>query len=290
VTTVAILGTGRMGGAMARRLASQSFDVHLWNRTPAAAQDLAADIGATAHPTPAAAAADADVVISMLADETAVRAVYEGPDGAIGALQPNAVAVDMSTVLPDTSRALAPAVRARGAGLLDAPVSGSVSLAEAGALTILAGGDAADLDRARPVLDALAGRIFHLGPLGSGATMKLAVNDIVFGLAGAVSEALVLAERSGVDRATAYEVFANSAIAAPLVGYKRDAWVDPDHAPVAFSIDLARKDLRLILELSRRVGAQMPQARVNDDLLAEAAAHVGGDRDFAAVAAHLRTS
>jgi 3-hydroxyisobutyrate dehydrogenase/2-hydroxy-3-oxopropionate reductase len=194
----------------------------------------------------------------------------------------------MSTVLPDTIRSLESDVRARGAGILDAPVSGSVPLVVAGTLTILVGGNEADLDRARPVFEAMSRRIFHLGPLGAGATIKLAVNDIVFALGGALAEALVLAEKAGVDRAVAYDVFADSTVASPFVGYKRDAFVDPDHAPVGFSVDLARKDLGLILELARRVGTDMPQAEINLAQLSETADHLGGDRDFAALAEHLR--
>ena len=169
----------------------------------------------------------------------------------------------MSTVPPSVSRALEARVRATGAGLLDAPVSGSVALAESGQLTIMAGGDEADLERARPVLDALAKRVFHLGPLGSGAVMKLAVNNIIFGLNQVLAESLVLAERAGVERATAYEVFASSAIAAPFVLYKRAAFVEPETTPPAFALELAAKDLGLILELGAQVGAALPQAALN---------------------------
>ncbi len=198
------------------------------------------------------------------------------------------MAVDMSTVLPDTVRAIAPAVLERGAGILDAPVSGSVSSTLTGELTIMAGGAAADLERARPVLDHLARRVFHVGPLGTGAAMKLAVNTLIFGLNEAVAEGLVLAERNGIDRALAYDVLAASAAGAPFVGYKRAAFVDPDATPVAFSLALAEKDLRLIGELADASGTSMPQAAINLATIRAAERSVGGEADFSMVAGHLR--
>jgi 3-hydroxyisobutyrate dehydrogenase/2-hydroxy-3-oxopropionate reductase len=277
-----------MGSAMATRLAGQGAQVLVFNRTPSRAEDLAGRIGARVADTAAQAAAESDIVITMVADEEAVIGLYRQADGVLEGLSPRTVAVDMSTVLPDTVRSLEVDVGRTGAGLLDAPVSGSVPLVEAGTLTIMVGGEADDLERARPVFEAMSRRIFHMGSLGAGATIKLAVNDIVFALGGALAEALVLAEKAGVDRALAYDVFIDSAIGAPFVGYKRDAYVDPDHAPVGFSVDLARKDLGLILELSRRVGADMPQAEVNLAQLDQTANGLGGDRDFAAVAERLR--
>ena len=217
-----------MGAAMAERLASQGVAVVVYNRSRERAAALAERIGATVASTPAEAAAAADVTISMVADDAAVRALFEGPDGVAAGIRPGSVAVDCSTVLPDTIRSVAGAVQATGAGILDAPVSGSVSSTLSGELTIMVGGEAADLDRARPVLERLARRVFHLGPLGTGAAMKLAVNTLIFGLNECVAEGLVLAERNGIDRALAYDVLAASAAGAPFVGYKRDAFVEPD--------------------------------------------------------------
>ncbi len=238
--------------------------------------------------TPAEAASRADVVITMVADDAAVRDLFEAPDGITAGLRPGTVVVDMSTVLPDTIRAIAPAVRARGAGILDGPVSGSVSSTLAGELTIMVGGEADDLERARPVLDCLARRVFHLGPLGSGAVMKLAVNTLIFGLNGAVAEGLVLAERNGIDRSLAYEVLASSAAGAPMVAYKRANFVEPDATPVAFSLALAEKDLRLIRALAEESDTSMPQAAVNLDTIQAAERSMGEDLDFALVASHLR--
>jgi 3-hydroxyisobutyrate dehydrogenase/2-hydroxy-3-oxopropionate reductase len=154
----------------------------------------------------------------------------------------------------------------------------------------MVGGTSEDLARARPPLEAISARIFHLGPLGSGAAMKLAVNAIVFSLSASVSEALVLAERAGIDRAAAYEVFAASAIGAPFVQYKRPAFLDPDGTPVAFSFALTAKDLALIFELADQVGARMDVSRTTAALAGEAARHLGADRDFSTIASFLRES
>jgi 3-hydroxyisobutyrate dehydrogenase-like beta-hydroxyacid dehydrogenase len=289
MTTVAVVGTGRMGSAMARALARAGRDVILQNRTRERCVSLADEIGARVVETPAEAAAASDVTITMVADDAAVRSVYTGPDGLASGAHAGGVLVDMSTVLPETIRSVAERVRATGSGLLDAPVSGSVTLAESGGLTLMVGGEAADLERARPVLDSLAKTIFHLGPLGSGAAMKLAVNVVIFGLNGALAEGLALAEASGVDRALAYDVIASGAAGAPYVGYKRAQFLDPDGAPVAFSLALTEKDLRLITETAAAAGQPLPQTAVNLDLVRSAAASLGAGRDFATVAEELRS-
>jgi 3-hydroxyisobutyrate dehydrogenase-like beta-hydroxyacid dehydrogenase len=287
MTAVAVLGTGRMGGAMAARLAACGFDVVLYNRSADRARELAASIGARQAATPAEAVAGSAVAITMVSDDAAVRAVYAGSSGVLAGLDGRTVAVDMSTVLPATIQGLEPAVRATGAGLLDAPVSGSVGLAGSGGLTIMVGGTAADLERARLVFDALARAVIHVGPLGAGATIKLAVNAVIFGLNGAIAEALVLAEKAGVDRTVAYDVFRASAAGAPFVEYKRAAFLEPASTPTAFALDLAAKDLRLILALAEEVGATMPQASTNLEMIRAASAG-DGERDFSSVAAHLR--
>jgi 3-hydroxyisobutyrate dehydrogenase-like beta-hydroxyacid dehydrogenase len=288
VTAVGVLGIGRMGGSMARALAAAGFEVVCWNRTPAAAIALAAEVGGRAVARPAEVAAAADVCVSMLADGPAVEAVYQGPDGLLAGARIGNVLVDSSTVPPSTIRRLEAAARRTGAGLLDAPVSGSVTLAEGGGLTIMVGGEAADLERARPVLNALATTVFHLGPLGSGAAMKLAVNAVIFGLNQALAEGLVLAEAAGIDRSQAYDVLAASAAGAPFVGYKRAAFLEPATTPVAFALDLAAKDLRLISALAAELGVAMPQTTINLAVIAAASQRNRGDRDFSTVADHLR--
>jgi 3-hydroxyisobutyrate dehydrogenase/2-hydroxy-3-oxopropionate reductase len=290
VTAVGVLGTGRMGGSMARALTAAGFEVVCWNRSPDTAQALAHELSGRAVPRPADVAVAADVCISMLADGPAVEAVFGGPDGLLTGARTGNVLVDSSTVMPSTIRGLESAARTAGAGLLDAPVSGSVALAESGNLTIMVGGEAEDLERARPVLDALAKTVFHMGPLGSGAAMKLAVNAVIFGLNEALAEGLVLAEMAGIAPELAYDVLAASAVGAPYVGYKRAAFLDPLATPVGFALDLAAKDLRLIAALAEETDASMPQARVNATVIEEASQALGGQRDFSGVARFLRPS
>ena len=292
MATVGVLGTGRMGAAMARAIRAAGHDVVLWNRSGASAESCANELGGSTAIVgrPADVAARAGICISMLADGAAVDAVYGGPDGLAAGARPENVLIDCSTVPPAVIRGHAAAVRASGAGILDAPVSGSVALATSGKLTLMVGGEAADLERARPILDAIAATIFHLGPLGSGAAMKLAVNTVIFGLNQALAEGLVLAERAGVARDLAYDVIAAGAAGAPYVGYKRAAFVDPDATPVAFSLDLAAKDLGLIAELAAAVGLEMPQAEVDLAVIRAASAGGRGGRDFSAVAGQLRES
>ena len=278
-----------MGSAMARALARAGVTLVLQNRTPDRAATLASELAARVAETPAHAAALADICLTMLADDAAVASVYRGPDGLIAGAKPGSVLVDLSTVGPDTIRSFDAEARAAGVGLLDAPVSGSVATAESGQLTLMVGGEAGDLERGRPALEPLAKTIVHVGPLGSGAAMKLAVNTVIFGLNEAVAEGLVLAETAGIDRGVAYGVIAESAAGAPFVGYKRASFLEPDAAPTAFALDLADKDLRLIAALAGRLGVPMPQAETNLGEIRATAAAFGGDRDFSTVASHLRT-
>jgi 3-hydroxyisobutyrate dehydrogenase/2-hydroxy-3-oxopropionate reductase len=286
---VAVLGTGRMGGAMAGTLRRAGFPVRVWNRTVSRAEGVAEPIGAEVADTAREAVADADVTISSLADDEAVVAAYTGPDGAVEALREGQVALEMSTVAPHTVAQLGPEVERTGAALLDAPVSGSVSVVEQGALTIMVGGDERAQAKAQPVLDALGDRVVHIGLLGTGATMKLAVNALIHAIDVGVSEALVLAERAGVERSVAYEIFASGAAAAPFVLYKREAFEHPDETPPAFLMDLMAKDLDLILELAEEVGAPMDQARQNRVTVGEALESGFSGRDLSAVAEFLRT-
>jgi 3-hydroxyisobutyrate dehydrogenase/2-hydroxy-3-oxopropionate reductase len=280
---VAIAGAGRMGTAMAVRLREAGHDVVVYNRT----RSRAAAAGAAVADSPREAAAGAEVVIVSLADDAAVKAVY--PELVPG-LRPGAVVMETSTIHPDTVRGLAPLVEQHSAALLDAPVSGSVPVVRRGELTFMVGGDAAVLERARPVLDTLGRTVFHLGGIGTGAVMKLAVNVVIQSLNQAVSEALVLAEKAGVPRDLAYDVFAGSAVAAPFVQYKREAFVHPEQAPAAFILDLVAKDMALADSLARGVGARMDQLAANRRVVAEALAAGLGQHDMSALAVLLRGS
>jgi 3-hydroxyisobutyrate dehydrogenase-like beta-hydroxyacid dehydrogenase len=285
---VAVVGAGRMGAAMAGTLRRAGVEVVVFNRTRSRAEAVAGATGAAVAATAREAAAGAQVVLSSLADDAAVGAAYTGTAGVLAGLQPGTVVCESSTIDPGTVRRLRPLVEDRGAFLLDTPVSGSVSTVEAGQLTIMAGGDPAVLDRVRPVLDPLAKQVFHVGELGSGAVMKLTVNSVLHGLNLALAEGLVLAERAGVERSTAYEVFAASAVAAPFVHYKREAFEHPGRPPVAFSLDLVAKDLDLVLTLAARAGAPMDQAATNRRVVQAAVAAGLGGNDLSELATYLR--
>jgi 3-hydroxyisobutyrate dehydrogenase-like beta-hydroxyacid dehydrogenase len=273
---------------MAKTIAAAGFEVGVWNRDRSKAEAVARDIAGEVASTAAEAVRRADVVISSLADDAAMRSVYLADDGICAGLRPGTVVADTSTVDPETSIAIGAEVDRTGAGFLDAPVSGSVSTVESGALTVMVGGDVDLLDRIRPVLDPIAARIIHIGTRGTGAAAKLAVNGLVHGLNVALSEALVLAERAGVDRATAYDVFAGGAGGAPFVHYKRQAYEHPEDAQVAFSLDLVAKDLELITGLAERVGAPMAQARVGLETVRRAIDAGFGQADLSAIAEFLR--
>ncbi len=284
---VGFVGLGRMGSRMAANVIAAGFPTVLCNRTVETAERLARETGAEVADA-ADAAARSDVVITMLADPAATEAMYEGPSGILEGLQPGSVVVDMGTTGPELVLRLAGLAAESGATFVDAPVSGSVAFAESGELTLLVGGDAADVDRVMPVLDAMGSTIFRLGPVGAGATMKLAVNAVIYGLCQALSEGLVLAERAGVDREKAYEVFAASAVAAPFVHYRRREFEQPGEGPVALRLALAKKDLDLILALANRSGSFAPQAEINRSILSQAMVAGWSDHDVSAVAEFLR--
>jgi 3-hydroxyisobutyrate dehydrogenase-like beta-hydroxyacid dehydrogenase len=285
---VAVVGTGRMGSAMVGRLVDAGHDVSVFNRTKSRAAALAEEHDIAVAPTAREAVSSADVVVVSLADDAAVRAAYLGADGLVAGLRAGTVVADTSTVDPATIRALGGDVARVGATLIDTPVSGSVSSVQSGKLLVMAGGDEAALARAQPVLDAFASRVISLGPLGSGATMKLVVNSMVHGLNAALAEALVLAEKAGVVRSAAYEVIASSAVAAPFVLYKRAAYENPDDTPVAFALDLVAKDLDLAATLAARVGADVPQLVTNRAVVQRAIDAGLGQADLSALAALFR--
>lgn len=273
---------------MAATLGRAGFDLVVWNRDQEKALRVGGPLSAVVAVTPAEAIAMADIALTSLADDDAVRSVYLGEHGVIEGLRPGVVVMEMSTIDPEVVVEIGSAVDATGAALLDAPVSGSVSTAEQGALTIMVGGDPAVVDTARSVLEALSARVIEVGKRGAGAATKLAVNALVHGLNVALSEALVLAERAGVERSVAYEVFATGAGGAPFVQYKREAYEHPERAVVAFSLDLVAKDLELITGLGDRVGVPMDQAEVELEIVRRAIAAGLGDRDLSAIAVFLR--
>lgn len=285
---VAVIGLGRMGSAMARRFHGAGYDLVLWNRDRAKAEAVAEDTGSEIADSPAEAASQADIIVSSLADDAALREVYLGDDGVVRGIGPNSIAVDTSTVDPDTIVEVGEAVDAAGGRFLDCPVSGSVSTVEAGALTIMAGGDHETVEKVEPLLGAISKQVIEVGGRGAGAACKLAVNSLLHGLNVALSEALVLAEKAGVDRKTAYEVFASGAAGAPFLDYKREAYENPEEAVVAFSLDLVAKDLELITALGSRLGIPLEQANTSLEVVRGAVDAGMGDHDLSAVAVYLR--
>jgi 3-hydroxyisobutyrate dehydrogenase/2-hydroxy-3-oxopropionate reductase len=287
---VALIGAGRMGSAMAGRVVGAGHDVVVFNRTRSRAEEAAGRTGAPVANTAREAAESAEVCLVSLADDAAAMATYLDDNGLIAGLQPGAVVCDASTLAPATIRGLAPLVAQKDATLLDTTVSGSVSVVEAGNLAVMVGGDPSALERARPVLDAFAKSIFHLGEVGAGATMKLAINSLIHSLNVAVSEALVLAEKAGLAREMVYDIFEAGATGAPYVKYKREAFLKPGEVPVAFSLGLVAKDWELIHELAQQVGARVDQAEASRQLVAEAVQAGMGERDISDVAEFLRRS
>jgi 3-hydroxyisobutyrate dehydrogenase/2-hydroxy-3-oxopropionate reductase len=273
---------------MAGTLHRAGFTLVVWNRDQEKARRVADPLSVAVASSPAEAVASADIALSSLADDDAVRSVYLGEHGVIEGLRPGVVMMEMSTIDPEVVVEIGFAVDGTGAALLDAPVSGSVTTVEQGALTIMVGGEPTALETARPVLEALSARVIEVGKRGTGAATKLAVNALVHGLNVALSEALVLAERAGVERSVAYEVFASGAGGAPFVQYKREAYEHPESAVVAFSLDLVAKDLELITGLGERVGVQMDQAEIELQIVKRAIAAGLGNRDLSAVAVLLR--
>ena len=287
MTVVGFAGMGRMGVPMARNILRAGNELTVWNRTRERCLPLEQE-GATVADTPAGLARGIDVLVTMVADAAAAEAVLCGPGGALAALRPGAIVLEMSTIGPFAARALAAEAAAHGAELLDAPVSGSTAFAEAAGLTAMVGGDPAAFERARPVLASMTKAQFYLGGSGAGATMKLAVNAIVALTNQAVAEALVLAESSGVSREDAYAVLAASAIASPFVQYKRAAFLDPDSSPVGFTTALMQKDLELALALARDRGVSMPATAAANEVLTLARSLGFGEGDLVRVADALR--
>ena len=287
-TRVGFSGLGRMGRLMAANLQAAGFDLTVHNRTHARAEAFAASTGAKVAASGRELAEAASVIVTMVADGAALASLLEGPDGIAAGLSAGDIVVDMGTSGLKHTRRARHTVEAAGGHFVEAPVSGSTAAAEAATLLVMTAGDPAAAAAAGPVLEAMSARILHVGGPGAGAALKLAVNSALFAIMGAVGESLVLAERAGVPREVAYEVFASSAIAAPVVKYRRAAFETPLETPVSFALDLAVKDLDLTLALAEAVGAPMPQAETNRAVLREASAAGLGEADIGQVAVHLR--
>jgi len=272
---VAILGTGKMGGAMARRLESEGHDLTLWNRTRERAETL--DVGKVAA-TPAEAAARAEIVISILTDADAVRAAYLGDDGALKTAQ-GQVFVEMSTAGPDMAKELAQLVERAGAQFVEAPVFGSVGAVESGTLIVLAVGSEDAVERARQVLQNL-GEVRRLADPGSAASLKLVGNSMLAGVTALAAELLSAGMAAGLS---AEDVFWILSRFAPVLNGRKAGFLEQRYEPVTFALRDMVKDLRLALKLYQRSGAATPLTIATKELY-ESAAESAGDLDLAAIA------
>ncbi|MBI1733938.1 MAG: NAD(P)-dependent oxidoreductase [Candidatus Rokubacteria bacterium] len=252
---IGFLGMGAMGGPMARRLVQSGFSVTGYDVSAARAAAAAKD-GVTIAKSPAAAAETADVVLSSLPNPAAVRAAYLGPDGALSTLRTGAVVADLSTIDPETWREVDEAARARGAQTLGAPVSGGPADAGNGRLVFLVGGDAAVIDRCRPVLETLGAEIHHLGPLGAGHIVKLVNNVMSMCNVAVAAEAMVLGVRAGMDPQRLFEVLSTSGGRSHHFLKRFPNVLAGDFTPY-FSIALSRKDLSLALRMAESLGVPM---------------------------------
>jgi len=286
MTRIAFLGLGTMGAGMAAQLATKGFDLSVWNRSRAKA-DALAEHGARAAATPAEAAAGADIVIAMVADDAASRAVWLGDDGALAVLRPGALAIESSTLTIDWVRTLAGAAQTQGLDFIDAPVTGSRQQASEGALKFLVGGADAVVARARPVLDAMGVDVLHLGPVGSGAILKL-VNNFLCGVqVASVAEAVAMIERSGLDPVRAVAVLAGGAPGSPLVGAVSQRMLDRAYQPNFFP-GLMAKDLAYAQAAFAAQGITLASADAARARFEAAVADGLGDKDIASIVEPLR--
>ncbi len=254
---VAFLGLGAMGARMAMNVIRAGHDLTVWNRSPGRAGDLVA-AGAAEAPTPRAAADGAEVVLSMVHDDDASRAVWtDDATGALHGMAPGAVAVECSTVSPDWVRSLAGTAEGRGIGFLAAPVAGTLPPAEAGELVVIAGGDQDALVAAQPVLDAIGKATHHAGDAGAAATAKLVINGMLLAQEAALAELLGMAKRTGLAPARAFEILCETPVASPMIrnyGQLMVAGTDD----VNFSVAGSLKDLGLIAGTADGAGAEAP--------------------------------
>jgi len=258
---IGIAGTGRMGSAIATRLLARGHSVTVWNRTPHKAQALVAS-GASLATAPKELAAEADVTLTVLTDAAAIEATYRGAHGLLSADVGGKLFIEMSTVRPEVENALASMVVAKGAALVECPVGGTVGPAKEGKLFGFVGGDTADVERARPLLDDLCRRVEHVGPVGAGASVKLAINLPLLVYYQALGEALSLCRSVNIEPARLIDIFSDSsggpnmlkvrgpAIAAAMQG--------KETTPVTFDVDLIRKDLRTMLDEASALGVGLP--------------------------------
>ena len=279
MANVGFVGLGVMGSRMVKRLLEAGHAVTGYNRTKSKAQWLV-DAGMKWADTPRAAAQAGEFVFSMVTNTEALQAVTTGADGILAGLSANKIYIDMSTVSPSTSRELAKQVEAKGAQMLDAPVSGSVITLEEGKLSIMVGGNRSALERARPILEAIGPKVTHVGGNGLAVSMKIATNLSLAVQMLAFGEGVLLAEKSGIPRETAVEVLLNSVIASPMVKYRGPFVLKmPDEA--WFDVNMMQKDMLLALEMGRQLEVPLPTTAITNQMLTAARGMGLAEKDFA---------
>jgi 3-hydroxyisobutyrate dehydrogenase-like beta-hydroxyacid dehydrogenase len=281
---IGFVGLGDMGSLIVPRLLAAGHQVCGWNRTRAKAQELI-DGGMAWAESPRAAALTADIVFSIVTDGAAVASVATGPDGVISGLRPGGIYIDMSTIAPDVSRAVAAEFAKVGLTMLDAPLSGSPVTVKAGQASVMVGGDEAAYERAKPVLLAIGPKVSRIGGNGLGCQMKIAINLLLMVEVIAYGEAVALAEKGGVGRAVAVDAILKSVAASPVLGYRGPFIIDGNMPakPLA-DVTLQQKDMLLALDLGRKLGSPVPLAAAANEMM-NACRGLGIDhRDF--VTAH----
>jgi 3-hydroxyisobutyrate dehydrogenase len=286
---IGIAGLGRLGSAMAQRLAECGREVVLWNRSPEKIAPLV-ERGAAAAVSPADLASRAEIVLTVLTDAAAMEAVYHGADGLLSGDAAGKLFVEMSTVQPATQVALSEKVRARGAMFLECPVGGTTGPARQGKLIGLVGGEATDLERARPVLEQLCRRIEHAGPVGSGASLKLAINLPLMVYYQVLGEAYSLCQHLGHDPVALMELFADTSggpnilkIRGPAIG---GALKGVEIKPPTFDVDAVRKDLQTMIAEAQALGRSLPLVERTLAVYDEAAANGWDKRDASMLAGY----
>jgi 3-hydroxyisobutyrate dehydrogenase-like beta-hydroxyacid dehydrogenase len=283
---VGFVGLGTMGSAMAANAARAGFEVSAWNRTPGRAGGLE-DEGVRLLDSPAAVAAASEIVITMVSDTPDVEAVLFGPNGVAGGAKPGTLVIDMSTISPSATRGFAERLAANEVSMLDGPVSGGSEGAKKGTLSIFVGGEAADLERARPVLQSLGTTITHVGAIGAGQAVK-AVNQVI--LAGTylgVAEGIVLALKSGLDVDQVIGALSGGAAQSWVLTNRSGRMKDNDY-PLGFKVSLHRKDLGIALGMARELGASLPVSALCEAIEAGLIGQGHADDDMSAVARSIR--
>ncbi len=253
---IGFIGLGIMGRGMARNLLKAGFSVCVWNRTTSKSKELAAE-GAVVGASPADVASGSDIIITCVSDTPDVEAVILGENGVINGAASGALVIDMSTISPQATQAIAAKLAERGVHMLDAPISGGSEGAARGTLSIMIGGDTADVERAMPAFQAMGKTITHVGTIGAGQTVKLVNQILVVGNAMAMCEALLFAQAGGVDLQKTYQAISQGAAGSWMFTNRGPQIINRDWRP-GFTIDLQAKDLRLVLAAADEIGAPLP--------------------------------